>query len=71
MTFLNPAAEKLFGFTRREMLGQALHEAIHQTRPDGRPYPASECPVMRCILSGASATALEPLLERVRPTSPS
>jgi PAS domain S-box-containing protein len=59
VTFLNPAAEKLFGFRRPEMLGQALHETIHRMRPNGRPYPVSECPVTRCILNGTPATDVD------------
>ena len=43
--FLNPSAEKLTGFSLDELRGQTLHGAIHHTRPDGSPYPLSECPI--------------------------
>jgi PAS domain S-box-containing protein len=43
--FMNPAAEKLTGFTLREIQGQPLHDVIHHTRPDGSPYPRCECPI--------------------------
>ena len=43
--YLNAAAEKLTGFTLEELRGQPLHELIHHTRPDGSPYPQSECPI--------------------------
>jgi PAS domain S-box-containing protein len=44
VTFMNPAAERMFGWRRDEMLGRVLHDAIHYKYPDGRPFPASECP---------------------------
>lgn len=43
--FMNPAAERLTGFTMDETRGRSLHDVLHHTRPDGRPYPLSECPI--------------------------
>jgi PAS domain S-box-containing protein len=45
LTFMNPAAERMFGFGFDEFRGQSLHTMIHHSRPDGSPYPASECPM--------------------------
>ncbi|WP_257463476.1 sensor histidine kinase [Archangium lipolyticum] len=47
--FMNPAAEKITGFTLEEVRGKPLHEFIHHTRPDGTPYPMSECPIDRAL----------------------
>src|SRR3546814_479351 len=44
-TFMNPAAERLTGFRLEEIKGTPLHDSIHCIRPDGAPYPASECPL--------------------------
>ncbi|MBW4527565.1 MAG: PAS domain S-box protein [Phormidium tanganyikae FI6-MK23] len=43
--YMNPAAEQLTGYLLSEVEGQALHDVIHHTRPDGRPYPLCECPI--------------------------
>lgn len=43
--FMNPAAEALTGYTLAETRGRALHDVVHHTRVDGRPYPLSECPI--------------------------
>jgi two-component system sensor histidine kinase TtrS len=43
-TFINPAADKMLGYTTGELLGKNLHALTHHTKPDGRPYPNHECP---------------------------
>ncbi|QRK08955.1 DUF4118 domain-containing protein [Archangium violaceum] len=47
--FMNPAAEKITGFTLDELQGRPLHDFIHHTRPDGTHYPMSECPIDRAL----------------------
>ena len=43
--YMNPAAEKLTGFSLEETKGRILHDVVHHTRPNGRPYPLCECPI--------------------------
>ncbi|AFZ33180.1 PAS/PAC sensor hybrid histidine kinase [Gloeocapsa sp. PCC 7428] len=47
--YMNPAAEKLTGFSLDEVRGRALHDIIHHTRPDGSHYPLEECPIDRAF----------------------
>ncbi len=47
--FMNPAAEAMTGHPFAEAEGRVLHDLIHHTRPDGTPYPVSECPIDRAL----------------------
>lgn len=47
--FMNKAAEQLTGFTLAEMQGRTLHDVIHHTYPDGRPFPIDECAIDRAF----------------------
>lgn len=47
--YMNPAAEKLTGYSLSEVQGQVLHNVVHHTRPDGRPYPLEECPIDQAL----------------------
>ena len=42
-TFVNPAVERITGYQAEELIGQVVHDKIHHSYPDGRPYPVSEC----------------------------
>ncbi|CAA9325648.1 MAG: diguanylate cyclase/phosphodiesterase (GGDEF & EAL domains) with PAS/PAC sensor(s) [uncultured Gemmatimonadaceae bacterium] len=53
-TLVNPAAERLLGWTEAELRGQVMHDAIHHRRPDGTPYPAEECAGLRVLRGGVS-----------------
>ncbi|MBU2166549.1 MAG: PAS domain S-box protein [Alphaproteobacteria bacterium] len=44
-TFMNSAAETLTGYSLAETAGRPLHDVIHHTRPDGSPFPISECAI--------------------------
>ncbi|HWG91623.1 MAG TPA: ATP-binding protein [Candidatus Thermoplasmatota archaeon] len=52
LTFLNPAAERMLGWTQAELVGEDVHESIHCKRPDGTPYPRDDCPIGRVLLTG-------------------
>ena len=46
VTFMNPAAEKLMGWTREELFLRDLHQMTHYRRPDGSAFPRHECPIL-------------------------
>lgn len=47
--FMNPAAERMTGYTLEEVRDRPLHDAIHHMHPDGRHYPLEECPIDRAF----------------------
>jgi PAS domain S-box-containing protein len=51
-SFVNPAGAKMLGYAPEELVGRNGHEVFHHSRPDGRPYPASECPIQRTYTEG-------------------
>jgi PAS domain S-box-containing protein len=51
--FLNRAALRILGYEdERQLLGRPSHDTIHYLRPDGTPFPAAECPLLRPLRSG-------------------
>jgi PAS domain S-box-containing protein len=46
----NPTCARLLGYASPEQLnGRNMHDLIHHHRPDGRPYPEEECPIVRML----------------------
>jgi len=43
ITFMNPEAERLFGWTMEELNEKGPHDLVHFQRPDGTPLSPSEC----------------------------
>ena len=64
VTFMNPAAERMFGWPREELIGRVLHDEVHHHKPDGQPYPLAECPLGHVLASGASLQSHEDLFFR-------
>lgn len=43
VTYMNPAAEQLLGWTEAALRGQIMHDMIHYQHPDGTPFPREAC----------------------------
>jgi len=52
VTYMNPAAEVIFGWTMAELLGRKMHDVVHYKHADGTPYPASDCPGFQVLKHG-------------------
>ncbi|APX88049.1 hypothetical protein BV511_06785 [Methylorubrum extorquens] len=53
--YMNRAAEQLTGYTLEEVLARdcPLHDIVHHTYPDGRPFPLHECAIDRAFPENA------------------
>lgn len=47
--YMNTAGVELTGFSLEDLQGRPLHDIIHHTHPDGRPYPIEDCPIDRAF----------------------
>ena len=56
LSFINPAALNILGFSSEELRGKPIHELIHHSRPDGSHYPVEECPMRSAFADGISST---------------
>ena len=56
--FANPAAVEALGYDdAQELLGRNSHETIHYAHPDGKPYPACDCPMLLPRVTGETVTS--------------
>ncbi|MGA2846425.1 MAG: diguanylate cyclase [Candidatus Acidiferrales bacterium] len=52
LVFLNPAGEKMLGYSQDEIRGRSMHDMVHAARPDGTHLPEKDCPLVEVIRSG-------------------
>jgi diguanylate cyclase (GGDEF)-like protein/PAS domain S-box-containing protein len=64
LTFMNPEAEKLLGWTEAELLGKEVNKVIHFLNKDGTRLPAAECPEIKTITFGGIYRDEESLFSR-------
>ncbi|GAC1628029.1 MAG: hypothetical protein NVS4B2_08680 [Chloroflexota bacterium] len=54
VTFVNPAAERMLGWTEAELLGQGMHQMTHFRYADGTPRPPTDCPLLAVRTTGTT-----------------
>jgi PAS domain S-box-containing protein len=51
-TFVNPAAERMLGYSAEELVGQDIHSMVHHSHADGSHYPGHDCPIYGAFRDG-------------------
>jgi two-component system, cell cycle sensor histidine kinase and response regulator CckA len=59
VTFANPTAQAMFGWTQEELVGELLHEKLHCWGPEGTWYSSEDCPHMRVLTTGQTLRSQE------------
>ncbi len=52
-TFVNPAAERMLGWTAEELVGREIHAIMHHSHADGSHYHDHDCPIYAAFRDGA------------------
>ena len=68
-TFINDAAQQMTGYTAKEMIGESQHKLVHHTKPDGTPYPQTECHIYAAFRDGKVHRAVSEVFWRKDGTS--
>jgi diguanylate cyclase (GGDEF)-like protein/PAS domain S-box-containing protein len=53
VTFINPAAAHMIGWSTQELVGRPMHDLVHHSKPDETSHPSEECPIYAAFKSGA------------------
>jgi diguanylate cyclase (GGDEF)-like protein/PAS domain S-box-containing protein len=64
VTYANPAALEMLGYSVEEMLGRRSHQLFHHTRANGAAYPVSECAAGKSLTEGATRRITDELFWR-------
>ncbi|WP_249011622.1 EAL domain-containing protein [Conexibacter sp. DBS9H8] len=54
LVFINEAAERMFGWSREELIGQVMHDLTHSRREDGSPLRCEDSPITRARATGTA-----------------
>ena len=64
VTSMNPAAEKLLGWSLDELRGRRMHDATHYQQPDGSAFPVEDCAGFQVLQNGMPLTDHEDVFIR-------
>ena len=64
ISFVNRRGSDMLGYAPEELIGKEMHALTHHSRPDGSPYPASECPIHRAAVQGIACEVSDEVMWR-------
>lgn len=59
VTYMNPAAESMLGWTEDELSGKPMHATVHYQRADGTRIPPEKCALLQVRTHGRSVRILD------------
>ena len=67
--FINRATCQMIGYDAEQVLGRNMHDLVHHHKPDGAPYPVSECPIYRAARNAVACRVDAEVMWRKNGTS--
>ncbi|HEY3924182.1 MAG TPA: EAL domain-containing protein [Acidothermaceae bacterium] len=64
VTYMNPAAASMLGWSEDELRGKLMHAAVHFQRADGKKVPTEECPLLQVRTQGRTLRILDDAFTR-------
>jgi PAS domain S-box-containing protein len=64
VTYVNPAAASMLGWTEDELRGKPMHATVHFQRADGQALPVEECSLLQVRTHGLSIRILDDAFTR-------
>ena len=64
VTYMNPAAASMLGWTEDELRGKPMHAAVHYQRADGKKIPPEECSLLQVRTQGRTIRILDDAFTR-------
>lgn len=52
VTFVNPAARRMTGWSIDDLRGRTQHSMVHHSHADGTEYPRDQCPIYAALSDG-------------------
>ncbi|MGI4758171.1 MAG: PAS domain-containing protein [Janthinobacterium lividum] len=52
VTFVNPAAHRMTGWSLDDLKGRTQHSIVHHSHSDGSQYPQEDCPIYQTLRNG-------------------
>ena len=69
VTFVNPAAASMIDWEMEDLIGQSMHQVLHHSHPNGRPYPRECCPIYAAFQDGSTRRVTDEVFWRKDGTS--
>lgn len=69
LSYANPAALKMLGYSSDQVLGRHAHSTFHHTRANGTPYAAADCPTGKSLTKGLTLRVTDEVFWRRDGTS--